>query len=327
MKSLRWRAPGRKTLATTLSWLRSRSGSHALILGYHRVADEDWDPFSLSVRPECFAEQMQVVADEAHPIAVREIASGIQSGTLPKRAVAVTFDDGYVEVARIVKPLLEKLEIPATVFVPSGLLGREPWWDEVARIVRTAARLPVAENLTADPSDWRWLHREGPDDARAPSEMLRPLMKVLRKMSSSARKTLLRQLWEETGAADTGVRHRCLTADELVDLSAGSLMDVGGHSVNHAVLPEMSPSEQAVEIRQCKSDLESVLQTAIAGFAYPNGLFSKDTVSLVESCGFEFACASGGGVVDRRSERLCLPRFWAPDRAGKRFRSWLRRWQ
>jgi peptidoglycan/xylan/chitin deacetylase (PgdA/CDA1 family) len=44
--------------------------------------------------------------------------------------VAVTFDDGFKEYATFVAPLLEKMQIPATFFVPSGALGLK---DEAAK--------------------------------------------------------------------------------------------------------------------------------------------------------------------------------------------------
>ena len=48
---------------------------------------------------------------------------------LTDRAVVVTFDDGYVDVLETAYPLLARYEIPATVFVVSGCLGKRFWWD------------------------------------------------------------------------------------------------------------------------------------------------------------------------------------------------------
>ena len=44
------------------------------------------------------------------------------------RYCAVTFDDGFVCVRDHALPVLSKRNIPATLFVPSGCLGKQPSW-------------------------------------------------------------------------------------------------------------------------------------------------------------------------------------------------------
>ena len=55
------------------------------------------------------------------------------AGTLPLDAVALTFDDGYVDNLVFGKPRLEAADLPATVFLATGYIDRfEPfWWDEL----------------------------------------------------------------------------------------------------------------------------------------------------------------------------------------------------
>ena len=48
----------------------------------------------------------------------------------------MTFDDGYRDNVHVAKPLLERFEIPATVFVVSAYVDsdRDFWWDELAEL-------------------------------------------------------------------------------------------------------------------------------------------------------------------------------------------------
>jgi peptidoglycan/xylan/chitin deacetylase (PgdA/CDA1 family) len=45
--------------------------------------------------------------------------------------VSVTIDDGYVDALQFAKIILEKQNVPATIFVTAGYLGSEFWWDKL----------------------------------------------------------------------------------------------------------------------------------------------------------------------------------------------------
>lgn len=50
-------------------------------------------------------------------------------GSLSSKTVALTFDDGYENLYEIGFPLLNKLGFKATIFVPTGYVGRTNAWD------------------------------------------------------------------------------------------------------------------------------------------------------------------------------------------------------
>jgi peptidoglycan/xylan/chitin deacetylase (PgdA/CDA1 family) len=75
---------------------------------------------------ERFAWQMAELARLTTPLdlgAPTTLSSG-------KRYAAVTFDDGFISVIDNALPVLEKLGIACTMFVPSGSLGSRPNWIE-----------------------------------------------------------------------------------------------------------------------------------------------------------------------------------------------------
>src|SRR5262249_43940054 len=61
----------------------------------------------------------------------------LMAGTLPADAVALTFDDGYVDNLVAGKPRLAAADVPATVFLATGYSDRALgfWWDELARLI------------------------------------------------------------------------------------------------------------------------------------------------------------------------------------------------
>ena len=77
--------------------LKYRFASHALILMYHRVTELPNDPYLLAVTPKHFAEQLEVIRRYGVPMPLRQMVEALQNGKVPKRAVVVTFDDGYAD--------------------------------------------------------------------------------------------------------------------------------------------------------------------------------------------------------------------------------------
>jgi peptidoglycan/xylan/chitin deacetylase (PgdA/CDA1 family) len=99
-----------------------------------------------SVRPEQrnrFARQMADLVRWAKPVRA-DVKEPLKTGF---RHVAVTFDDGFQSVVDHALPELILREIPFTIFVPAGYLGRRPQWaigegsQEENELVMTADQL------------------------------------------------------------------------------------------------------------------------------------------------------------------------------------------
>jgi peptidoglycan/xylan/chitin deacetylase (PgdA/CDA1 family) len=86
-----------------------------VILTYHSVYEEE---------RENFRRQMEYVKRTAH--AVFPDGRGREKDT--RHHIAVTFDDGYLNVIKNAVPILQEFDIPATIFVTTGKLGQQPDW-------------------------------------------------------------------------------------------------------------------------------------------------------------------------------------------------------
>lgn len=99
------------------------------ILMYHSVADEEEDPYLLTVNPERFAAQMAwLYRTGRRGVSVRELLRARAEGTAG-RLVGLTFDDGYADFARYAVPVLHEYGFTATAYVVPDLLGTENGWD------------------------------------------------------------------------------------------------------------------------------------------------------------------------------------------------------
>jgi peptidoglycan/xylan/chitin deacetylase (PgdA/CDA1 family) len=118
--------PRTRALAHRLPWnkrVRKRKGGEEprpLALCYHAVS-EDWQSL-LSVKPAQLEEQLSFLAERGYASATfSEIVLGGKGG----KRVAITFDDGYASTAELALPILQKLGMRGTVFVPTDFMGTE----------------------------------------------------------------------------------------------------------------------------------------------------------------------------------------------------------
>jgi len=138
--------------ARSLLWLMRRRGRSyppgVRILAYHRVSDE---PDPLAVTPRRFAEQMAVLAAGRYTLVdLAEAAEMLRRGEAPPRSVALTFDDGYLDIVRHALPVLARHGFMATVFVVPGAIDGDvsfEWyehqpeligWPDVVRLDRSS---------------------------------------------------------------------------------------------------------------------------------------------------------------------------------------------
>lgn len=102
------------------------------ILMYHAVSDAAGPAFSrYAVPPALFRRHMAAVARSGRePLTVRAYASRLRSGTPPEHAVVITFDDAFGDFLGEALPVLQALELTATLFVPTAFVGATSRWLE-----------------------------------------------------------------------------------------------------------------------------------------------------------------------------------------------------
>jgi peptidoglycan/xylan/chitin deacetylase (PgdA/CDA1 family) len=105
-------------------------GRAAVVVMFHRVRATDGSD-GLTVDVPTFERYCRYFQRHFRVVALNEIVNGLERGALPKRALAITFDDGYLDNYENAAPVLERLSLPATFFVVTQWMGSDvvPWWD------------------------------------------------------------------------------------------------------------------------------------------------------------------------------------------------------
>lgn len=332
----------RDRLRAVSSRARRRLESRGIILLYHRIAEPKEDPWQLSVSPAHFAEHLQVLRRHGRPILVRELIHALSEGRIPKRFVLVTFDDGYEDNLRQAKPLLERNDVPATVFLAGGCLGQDRpfWWDEIEGLLLRPDRRPAALRLevSGQPRDFLLEGDEPPDEERGrarpwrawsdapPTQRHRAYLAIhdlLSSLDEVERRRALEDLRAQTGPlshpGDAGLP---LSPEQAVELARGGLIEIGAHTLTHPRLARLPANAQREEIAGSRTLLERILAAPVTSFAYPFGGpadYTPQTASLVREAGFSGACSSAAGTVGRLADVWALPRLHVEDCDGEQF--------
>lgn len=97
------------------------------ILMYHSIADNPKDPHA--VRPANFEQQMAELSRlNVRVVDLMEALPRLRQWHF-ERCVAITFDDALQDFLANAVPVLRAYCFPATMFVPTGLVGKTAAWD------------------------------------------------------------------------------------------------------------------------------------------------------------------------------------------------------
>lgn len=283
------------------------------ILIYHRVLPEE--DFMRPNEPtiDAFTWQMELISRYFSPLSMTDALDLMEKGQLPNNAICVTFDDGYADNEEYALPVLQKWNVPATVFVSTGFMnGGRMWNDTIIEVLRNSddhiclesIGLGSYETITNDQK------REAAVD----------IISRIKYMESSKRANITK-LIESTATKKLPV-DLMLNNEALLNLVKAGV-EIGGHTVNHPILATLSNMEALDEIKQGKKILESIINKRVRYFAYPNGKphqdYHLDQAEVVKNIGFDAAVTTEWGVSSTLSDKLQLARFTPWDKTPEKF--------
>lgn len=303
-----------KGLKSILTFSSGRGQNQKLIiLIYHRVLNEPDFMYPYTVDKEKFNWQMALLASEFNVLSLSDALNLLDSGLLPPRAVCITFDDGYADNYFNALPILKKYNLPATFFIVSGMLNQDRMWSDD---ILEAVRLYSMDNL-----DLRDMGLDiypvttATDKMKAADKIIHAVKYFPAKQRNSFCESMAQ-------LANNLPKQLMLSTDQLHQLHQAG-MEIGGHSVNHPILKNLSIDSWQYEIQANKVQLEQVLNAPVRYFAYPNGKsgqdYSEQQVRFIQSCGYEAAFSTDWGYATRTSARYELPRFTPWDHTPTKF--------
>jgi peptidoglycan/xylan/chitin deacetylase (PgdA/CDA1 family) len=238
-----------------------------------------------------------------------EALQRLSDGTLPKRAAALTFDDGTRNLLTNAAPVLRELGMPAAVFLATGPMGTsEPLWPD--RLWHAFAQATVPDvDLTALGLGIRSLRDEADrtDTLGAVHQKLKLLPDADRVEQVEAITTALGQhVIPPRGPFEL------LSWNEAKSLGSDGLITLYPHTVTHPILSRCDDEKVEHEVTKSCRVVEELTGSAPEIFAYPNGGesdFDHRAKTALHRNGIRWALSTTNGMAHRKSDPFALPRI------------------
>lgn len=284
------------------------------VLVYHRVLAER-DPL-LPGEPTAdeFEARMRWVAANFNVLPLLDAVRALRDNRLPRRALSITFDDGYSDNYENALPVLRRLNLPATFFIASGFLDGGFMFNDV---VIEAVRQACGSELELDDLG---LGRHPLGGAELRSRTIDRILSRLKYFEPERRTHVALQIAKRANARAPA--HLMMTSEQVRALPAAG-MAVGAHTVTHPILADIPLERAGEEMAAGRARLEQITGAPVHLFAYPNGTplrdYTPEHSALARELGFEGAVSTAWGAARPGGDLFQIPRFTPWDGPNWRF--------
>ncbi len=296
----------RQRAARAVRWLAYATGAavwnakrtcRMRVLKFHGVGTGEYPPDLLEA-------QLRFLAEHFRLVPLLQIVETARSGH-PIRGdeVALTFDDGLRNNARVAAPLLARYGAPATFFVCPGLIERGAWlWNHEARerlsSLAAERRRATLAAIGAPPS------AIGEGDVEPAIEWMKTLPRAAREVAEG-------EIRAATPAFEPSAEQRqrfdIMTWSDLRQVDP-TWITIGSHTVSHPILPTLGREELDYEVAESRRWLEATLGRQIELFCYPNGAENERVRSAV-AARYRAAVTTVPGSIRHGQDPFSLPRI------------------
>ena len=193
-----------------------------------------------------------------------------------KKMVHFSFDDGWLTNKALI-PIIEKYNVPITIFVPvEPLENGNFWWKYVFAKYKSGHKLEEFKTYNEE-------------------QFNSEINKIKHEIK---------------------LDREAVTFNELKEMSKHPLINIQSHTYNHPILTNVSDKQLDYELSESKKFLSTLLEKEIDTFSYPNGSFGKreeDGVSKYYKCGYttEEKFVQPGGNLFRIPRTCLLDNYWS----------------
>lgn len=263
-----------------------------IILMFHRILPENeveecFDPH-LVLAEAGFLELLEILGNEYQWASLTEIAAEDRE-ELSKPRVALTFDDGWEDTYRVAYPHLKRLQVPATVFLCTNLVGTTRLLPEerLARIWQHALQTDRIAEFHKNLTTWGVIS--------APS--VRARLQAVKQIPNAHKHVMLSVLERLHDVPEHRQRHM-MNWLEVHEMASHGI-EFGSHTASHVTLTA-EPEEQVVsDLQQSVQTLTQQLGKAPAWLAYPNGMVDAFVAETARRLGFQGAVTTRPGSMLR----------------------------
>jgi len=274
------------------------------VLTYHRVGNINNIKNQLFTDEVLFNKQLSWLAEYFNVLDLGKAITLLENKELPKLAVVISIDDGYVDSYETIFQLLKSHGLLASFFISTSGFEKGYLWDELVS--------EAVMQISVDKEFIVFLQQSyALTTYNEKLSSLKKILEVIKYHSLEERQLLINELLAVTGGPK--LEPQFLNAQQIIIMKNAG-MTIGAHTVNHPILMAETTSVAEKEIAACKEKLESIINAPVDFLAYPNGKLCKDFTlehqQMAEAAGYKAAFSTEMGSIDKmEADRFSLKRL------------------
>ena len=257
------------------------------ILCYHSVLPDNElinfeGPYTtLSIKEELFDEHIYSISKNETVVSMDEMYEHLVSSS-QAFVVAITFDDGYKDNLTYALPILEKYNIPATIYITTAFPEGNTWiwWFELWDYIRDQNH--VSLNYNNEHHEWKT------SKSKKKYKCFNDLSLLFTSLNKEKQQNIL-EILTQTSKRKM-YPELCLDWNEIKILDKSPLVTIGAHTHSHQNLSLLTKKEVSLEMVTSKQILEKELNHQIDHLAYPYGTLNEAKIreyDLAKEHGFK----------------------------------------
>ncbi len=287
----------------------------AAVLNFHRIIDDNQNGFlfkshTIHHHVKLFEREMAFINKWFNIISMDEFIDQIRKKkTFDKPTMAITFDDGYRDNYTLAYPILKKYDLPAIIYLVSGLIGttQRAWLDDV-----DFALLNTNEKTLRFPSllGEKTLNILSTQDKQKANILIG---EKLKRVENEKKFKLVDELFDrlKVKRSSCSENDRIMMNWEEVKEMSNSKISFGAHTHSHPILTQLPYEQAKKEISTSKQVIENELKTQVNHFAFPNGSsldFNEELKQFCIDLGFKSVATGEYGINNKDSNPYHIKR-------------------
>ncbi len=230
----------------------------------------------------------------------------LSGGECDRPFICFTIDDGYLDNYTNALPVFEKYNVPFAIFVATDFVDKKAilWWDSLENLILTHEEVVIntEDRFSCKTYYDRW-----------------DTFRILRnKILSFNQNCLEKELKSLFSAYEVDwyapVRSMGMSWNQVRELSHHPLCTIGGHTISHPALKELSYEDAKKEIKDGIIKIMEQTQNDVSYFAYPYGTpqeVGDRELQIVKDLGIKMAFMAHQGCITESTKVLTkMPRFF-----------------
>ncbi|HOJ16039.1 MAG TPA: polysaccharide deacetylase family protein [Caldisericia bacterium] len=255
------------------------------IINFHKIYDKEW-----------MESVLLFLSNNYHIVSLQDIESYYYNQKPLHNCCHITFDDGDRSFYTIVYPLIQKFQLPISIYVSPKVIktGENFWFQEIRNYNQEVLRTIINNN-------YPYLK---PINSKVP---LNAILKCLK----------LEQIFEIISEyrsimkiVDKEIMN--MSEEELKEVYNSGLVAIGAHTQNHPILANETEITAQNEIQSSIIELSEILGIPVRYFAYPNGIpqidFGEREMNFLKGMNIKLAFSTENKSFSIKDNPLSIPR-------------------